>query len=229
MASVQTSIIELSNRSLIGYIERAIFPCSVVRLILFFGRIRSFHCFQSCFVRSKASIMKMIYFFTILWTLAVSTFCEPVNEPPKLTILKCCRHMEELEKELDNDMDAKSRCVPTQFDWKPVIYSPSKQKMLATPPEEWNIVEGKKPDCKDNSVLTYVPYRHTNPFVIMDDGRVLPDIHVNDTFEPNEYCADSNALLVCMKNKMNGSHAANTMRPRVRQCCGENAAFYEEM
>lgn len=175
--------------------------------------------------------MKMIYFFAILWTLAVSTFCEPVNEPPKtkLTILKCCRHMEELEKELDNDMDAKSRCVPTQFDWKPVIYSPSKQKMLATPPEEWNIVEGKKPDCKDNSVLTYVPYRHTNPFVIMDDGRVLPDIHVNDTFEPNEYCADSNALLVCMKNKMNGSHAANTMRPRVRQCCGENAAFYEEM
>ncbi|XP_003698810.2 probable G-protein coupled receptor Mth-like 1 [Apis florea] len=174
--------------------------------------------------------MKVIYFFTILWTLAVSTFCEPVNEPPKtkLTILKCCRHMEELEKELDSDMDARSRCVPTQYDWKPVIYSPSKQKMLDTPPEEWNIVEGKKPDCKDNSVLTYVPYRLTNPFVIMDDGHVLPDIHVNDTFEPNEYCADSNALLVCMKKKI-GSHAANTMRPRVRQCCGENAAFYEEI
>lgn len=174
--------------------------------------------------------MKAIYYLTILWIVAIPMLCEPVNVPmkPRLTILKCCRHNEELVKESDNETDTRTRCRPTKNEWKPIIYSPSEANMLEKPPMEWDIVEERRPVCDQNSALIYVPYRITNPFVLMDDGRVLIDIHMNERFEPSEYCADSNALLVCMKNKTEGNHAAATMRPRIRKCCGENATFYEE-
>lgn len=170
-----------------------------------------------------------IYYYVILWTVVIPVLCEPVNEPTKtrLTILKCCRYNEELVKESDNEVDARTRCKATKNEWKPIIYSPSKADMLEKPPAEWDIVEGRKPVCEQNSALTYVPYRITNPFVLMDDGRVIIDVHVNERFEPDTYCADSNALLVCMKNRMH-NHEAVTMRPRVKKCCGENATFYEE-
>ncbi|XP_043522575.1 probable G-protein coupled receptor Mth-like 1 [Frieseomelitta varia] len=170
-----------------------------------------------------------IYYYVILWTVVIPVLCEPVNEPTKtrLTILKCCRYNEELVKESDNEADARTHCKATKSEWKPIIYSPSKADMLEKPPAEWDIVEGRKPVCEQNFALTYVPYRITNPFVLMDDGRVIIDVHVNERFEPDTYCADSNALLVCMKNRMPGN-AAVIMRPRVKKCCGENATFYEE-
>ena len=170
-----------------------------------------------------------IYYYVILWTVVIPVLCEPVNEPTKtrLTILKCCRYNEELVKESDNEADARTHCKATKSEWKPIIYSPSKADMLEKPPAEWDIVEGRKPVCEQNFALTYVPYRITNPFVLMDDGRVIIDVHVNERFEPDTYCADSNALLVCMKNRLPGN-AAVIMRPRVKKCCGENATFYEE-
>ncbi|XP_003486440.1 probable G-protein coupled receptor Mth-like 1 [Bombus impatiens] len=174
--------------------------------------------------------MKAIYYLTILWTIAIPVLCEPVNVPmkPRLTIFKCCRHNEELVKESDNETDTRTRCRPTKNEWKPIIYSPTEANMLEKPPMEWDIVERRRPVCDQNSALIYVPYRITNPFVLMDDGRALINIHTNERYEPSEYCADSNALLVCMKNKTEGNHAAATMRPRIRKCCGENATFYEE-
>ncbi|KOC70837.1 putative G-protein coupled receptor Mth-like 1 [Habropoda laboriosa] len=173
--------------------------------------------------------MKVIHSVTILSTLVVLVFTEPVDESsrPKLTVLKCCRHKEELVKESDSETDTRTRCEPTPNDWKPVIYSPSQGSILENLPASWNVVQGKKPDCGDNSVLTYVPYRSINPFWLVDDGSVLLEINTDDRFQPNEYCADSNALLVCVRKKMEGNHAAATMKPRIRQCCGEDAAFYE--
>ncbi|XP_029038608.1 probable G-protein coupled receptor Mth-like 1 [Osmia bicornis bicornis] len=170
--------------------------------------------------------MKAFRFATIVSAFVVLVYSEPDNSRSKLTILKCCRHKEELVK--DNDVGTMTRCKATENEWKPFIYSPSLQTFLPNPPAEWNVVQGRKPQCGDNSMLSYVPYRSTNPFVLLDDGSALLDIH-SDKFEPNEYCVDSNALLVCVRKRMEGNHLAATMRPRVRQCCGEDAAFHEEI
>ncbi|OAD60797.1 putative G-protein coupled receptor Mth-like 1 [Eufriesea mexicana] len=180
-----------------------------------------------CEVHREAFAMKAAYLVAILWTLAIPTFGEPANEPSKVrvTVLKCCQRQEVLVKESDSEADARTRCNGTKNNWKPVIYSPSKRGMLDHPPSEWDI----RPVCDESSVLTYVPYRLTNPFVLMESGHVLLDIHMSESVGPDEYCADSNALLVCMKKKMEGNHAAATMRPRVRKCCGKDAAFYEEI
>ncbi|CAL7947741.1 unnamed protein product [Xylocopa violacea] len=175
--------------------------------------------------------MKAIYVLAILWTPAVLTLGEPRNESsrPRPTILKCCRHNEELVKESHSETDTRTRCEATGNEWKPFIYSPSLGSTLDSPPAEWNIVQGKKPECGDNLELTFVPYRKTNPFVLLDNGNAILDIHTYDNIEPGEYCADSNALLVCVQKKMEGSQAAATMRPHVKQCCGNYAAFSEEI
>lgn len=174
--------------------------------------------------------MKAFRLATTIATLAVLVHAEP-SDPARsrLRILKCCRHKEELVKVSDGDPDASTRCETTTNDWKPIIYSPSLRTILPNPPPEWNVVQARKPECAENSVLTFVPYRSTNPFVLLDDGQAILDTHGDDKFEPDQYCADSKALLVCVQKRMEGNHAAATMRPRVRRCCGEDAAFHEEM
>ncbi|KZC09677.1 putative G-protein coupled receptor Mth-like 1 [Dufourea novaeangliae] len=159
----------------------------------------------------------------------VVVLSEPIDfAQPRVTVLKCCRDMEELVRESDGEPETSTRCEATKNQWKPFIYSPSQQMLLNAPPAEWDIVQGKKPECGDNSELTYVPYRKTNPFVLLDDGLAMLDVHARDRFEPGDYCADSNALLICVPKRMEGNHAAATMRPRVRQCCGHNAVFHDE-
>ncbi|XP_076627055.1 adhesion G-protein coupled receptor methuselah-like 1 [Colletes latitarsis] len=166
----------------------------------------------------------------ILAALAVVVFAEPSDSArSKLRILKCCRYKEELVKVSDGDLDTATRCEATANDWKPFIFSPSRQINLHDPPPEWNVVQGKKPECGENSVLTFVPYRSSNPFVLFEDGQAILDVHDDNKFEPDQYCADSKALLVCVQKKMEGNHAAATMRPRVRRCCDEDAAFHEEI
>ncbi|XP_076160503.1 adhesion G-protein coupled receptor methuselah-like 1 [Ptiloglossa arizonensis] len=174
--------------------------------------------------------MKAFRLATTIATLAVLVHAEP-SDPARsrLRILKCCRHKEELVKVSDGDPDASTRCETTTNDWKPIIYSPSLRTILPNPPPEWNVVQARKPECAENSVLTFVPYRSTNPFVLLDDGQAILDTHGDDKFEPDQYCADSKALLVCVQKRMEGNHAAATMRPRVRRCCGEDAAFHEEI
>lgn len=174
--------------------------------------------------------MKVVRLATVLATLAVVVLSEPNDlSRHRVTILKCCRHNEHLVKKSEGDPNTSTVCEATDNEWKPFIYSPSRQKMLLSPPEEWDIVEGRKPECGASSMLTYVPYRSANPVVLLDDGHAILDVHTDDKFEPHEYCADSNALLFCVRQRMEGNHAAATMRPRVRQCCGEDAAFHEEI
>lgn len=174
--------------------------------------------------------MKIVYLAAILCALAMLAFSEPANESvrPRLTILKCCRHKEHLVKDSENDVDPVTRCEPTTNDWKPVIYSPSLRGILGHPPAEWDIVQGRMPDCGEGTQLRYVPYRPLNPFVLLDDGSAIIEIDTEDKFDPGEYCADSNALLACVQKRMI-ENLAVTMRPRVRRCCGEDAAFSEEI
>ncbi|XP_011642503.1 probable G-protein coupled receptor Mth-like 1 [Pogonomyrmex barbatus] len=152
-----------------------------------------------------------------------------VSEPKdltkfKLAILKCCRNQEELHLSDDNSSPI---CVSTSKPWLPLVYSPTGQTLQEYLPDHWQVFEGRRPLCDNFSELVHVPYRKSNPFIIVDNGEVIPEAASSDKFPADRYCADSNALLVCMPKKSAGNHAAATMRPRVRRCCGENATFHE--
>ncbi|KAL6264997.1 hypothetical protein P5V15_005089 [Pogonomyrmex californicus] len=152
-----------------------------------------------------------------------------VSEPKdstkfKLAILKCCRNQEELHLSDDNSSPT---CVSTSKPWLPLVYSPTGQTLQEYLPDHWQVFEGRRPLCDNFSELVHVPYRKSNPFIIVDNGEVIPEAASSDKFPADRYCADSNALLVCMPKKSAGNHAAATMRPRVRRCCGENATFHE--
>ncbi|XP_033323130.1 adhesion G-protein coupled receptor methuselah-like 1 [Megalopta genalis] len=146
----------------------------------------------------------------------------------KIEVLKCCLDKEELVRDSDGNPESSARCEPTGYIWRPFIYSPSLENTLDQIPREWNVIRGKKPDCDDSHELTYVPYRQSNPFVLFDNGQVVLDVHIGNRFEPGQYCADNQALIACMPRKMEGNHAAATMRPRVRHCCGQTGVFHEE-
>lgn len=164
--------------------------------------------------------------FALITAIATVVVSEP-NDLAKSqpTILKCCRYGEEL-RQSDND-DALPRCKPTADTWQPLIYSPTRQTLDKELPVDWHVVDGQLPECDDRSELIHVPYRKANPFILFDNGNAVLEISNTDSFPGSHYCADSNALLVCMPKKSASNHAAATMRPRVRRCCGENASFYE--
>lgn len=152
-----------------------------------------------------------------------------VSEPndlmkSQLTILKCCRYGEELRRP---DGDALPHCEPTSNEWQPLIYSPKRQTLDTELPTDWHILDGKQPECDDHSELIHVPYRRSNPFILIENGEAVLETSNAEAYPASHYCADSNALLVCMPKKSAGNHAAATMRPRVRRCCGENASFHE--
>ncbi|EZA56298.1 putative G-protein coupled receptor Mth-like protein [Ooceraea biroi] len=144
----------------------------------------------------------------------------------RLTILKCCRYGEELRR-MDGDASGLPRCEPTSSEWKLLVYSPTQRSFHTKLPADWHILDGRRPECDDRSELIHLPYRKANPLVLLDNGNAILEIGRNDSFPVSHYCADSNALLVCVQRKSAGNHAAATMRPRVRRCCGENATFHE--
>lgn len=158
-------------------------------------------------------------------TIAAAVTSEP-NDLTKsqMTMLKCCQAGEELRGSDDNGLP---RCERTSNEWKPLIYSPTRQIFVENPPDEWHVVDGQRPECDDRSELIHVPYRKANPFILLDDGNMVLEIGDSNKFPIGQYCADSNALLVCVQRKSTSNHAAATMRPRVRRCCGENATFHE--
>ncbi|KMQ96927.1 putative g-protein coupled receptor mth-like 1-like protein, partial [Lasius niger] len=161
-------------------------------------------------------------------TIAAIVVSEPNDlTKPQVTILKCCRYGEELRRSNDDSNDNEfPRCEPTSNEWKPLIYSPTRQTFVQALPE-WHILDGRRPECDDRSELIHVPYRKINPFFLLDNGNAVLETGISDSFPVSHFCADSNALLVCVQKKSTSNHAAATMRPRVRRCCGENATFHE--
>lgn len=150
---------------------------------------------------------------------------DPTKSPPM--VLKCCRYGEELRHTDGSDGDGLPRCVPTSNEWKPLVYSPTQQTFSSQPPVHWRILDGSRPKCGNRSEVILVPYRKANPFILLDNGKAILETGSSDSIANSHYCADSNALLVCVPKKSAGNHAAATMRPRVRRCCGENATFHE--
>lgn len=162
-------------------------------------------------------------------TIAAAVTSEP-NDLTKsqVMILKCCRFGEELrQSDGDSNDNELPHCEPTSNKWAPLIYSPIRRTFVETLPTEWHVLDGRRPECDDRSELIHVPYRKANPFILLHDGNAVLEASNSDSFPVSHYCADSNALLVCMQKKSTSNHAAATMRPRVRRCCGENATFHE--
>lgn len=161
-------------------------------------------------------------------TIVATVTSEPSNlTKSQVTIYKCCRHNEELQRLDGNSNNGLPRCEPTSNKWEPLIYSPKIRDFLTTQPAEWHVVDGRRPECDDPSELIHVPFRQANPVILLDDGNAILGTTGNDYFPIGYYCADSNAVLVCAQKKSTSNHAAATMRPRVRRCCGENATFHE--
>ncbi|KAG7202061.1 hypothetical protein KM043_004739 [Ampulex compressa] len=180
--------------------------------------------------------MKRLLPTAVLAAIALALACEAnqandeTNGPTnaRVDILKCCRNGEELVKPAEGEEEQSlARCIATTNPWNPFIYSPSLKTILSQPPAEWSVLQGRRPECSDGTELSYVPYRTANPFVLLDGGSAILEIGTDDSFGPAEYCADSNALLVCVPKKSEGNLAAVTMKPRVRRCCGYDAVFQE--
>lgn len=160
-----------------------------------------------------------------LWTLLATVASEPEDTfKERISILKCCRFSENLVKENENSTP---KCVPTSSQWKPFIYSLETGKKIKEIPNKWNISEGQKPQCPKSHVLSYVPYNSYSPFILTDTGGAILELGAGRHLNPEEYCADSNALLVCELNYMDDERAASTMRPSIRRCCGSHAAYDE--
>ncbi|XP_012064501.1 PREDICTED: probable G-protein coupled receptor Mth-like 1 [Atta cephalotes] len=168
--------------------------------------------------------------FALIVTIATVVVSEPDDlAKSQLRIFKCCRYGEELIND-DANSNALPRCVPTKNRWKTFIFSVEDQVILDEPPADWYVIDGQRPKCDNRSELVHVPNRHTNPFVMFINGKVVLEYSQASQgpyIPPSHYCSDTNALLVCMPKKSAGNHAAATMRPRVRRCCGENASFHE--
>ncbi|XP_014478763.1 PREDICTED: probable G-protein coupled receptor Mth-like 1 [Dinoponera quadriceps] len=166
--------------------------------------------------------MKAFVYVAFVATVVISEPNDPATSAP--TIFKCCHHGESLV--LSNDPNELPHCKPLPGKWMPLIYSPSKQTLRYSGiPSEWHVIEATRPKCDDSRKLIHVPYRRANPFILVDNGNAMLDIESLESFSPSQYCSDLAYLLVCVRKK-SSSHAAATMRPRVRRCCGENATFH---
>ncbi|XP_066588958.1 probable G-protein coupled receptor Mth-like 1 [Prorops nasuta] len=147
-----------------------------------------------------------------------------------LQVRKCCGKNEQFEQIEANSTET-PRCKLNQkdFKWNILIYSPNERNYLRDFPDNWKLLESTRPVCKTpGTVLTYVPFRKSNPFILMESGEVILEVANEKSFSPEEFCMDANALLVCMQKKPEEKHAAVVMKAKVRKCCGENAVFHEE-
>lgn len=168
--------------------------------------------------------MKSVFLGSFLVTLLIIVASEPEDSiKEKISILKCCRFMEHLVRENEK---SPPKCVPTRNQWQPFIYSVKQGKKVTEIPNKWNITEGQKPQCPKSHVLNYIPYNPYSPFILTDTGAAILEVGSGRNLNPEEYCADSNALLVCELNYTD-ERAASTMRPSIRRCCGSHAAYDE--
>ncbi|XP_015173794.1 PREDICTED: probable G-protein coupled receptor Mth-like 1 isoform X1 [Polistes dominula] len=169
------------------------------------------------------------YLFLFVITFS-SIFCEPNDATvTRIPILKCCPHGQELKVTVENGINKVSNdCEKSTTDWKPNIYSPSLRKQFNKPLDGWNVLEGRRPECREDSILTSIVSRPSLPFIYLEDGFAIVDGNVEEPIAPSDYCADPNAILVCVKKTPEGNHAAATMKPKIRRCCGKSAVFHEE-
>lgn len=153
---------------------------------------------------------------------AAAASAEPSNSNEStLDVLRCCRANEDLDRPGPN---GQVRCIPSDTPFQPIIYSPEVGIYLKSIPTWWRIHEKVVPKCAENQVLRYVQKSKSNPYILFESGLLITEFGVGTELNPDEYCMGSNALMACMP-KNEGLPAAATMQPRIRKCCGPNAAY----
>lgn len=157
----------------------------------------------------------------LLLTLSAVYFPYSISARNNVTMLKCCRLGETLQQSEETGEEETVSCVPSSQEWSPLIYSPQQKKAVPIP-DHWIIRENEKPNCRDG-VLAVVPQVVTNPFILFDSGHVFLESGYGDQYKPGEYCAESEALLVCQPRAAITAKA--TMKPSLRRCCGTDGAF----
>lgn len=168
----------------------------------------------------KALVCCVVFVITIAIVLSVA------NDLPdsQLTIFKCCKFNEELQLSIRHPGEKLPPCGPSSTKWKPLIYSQIQQTLNLDLPADWHVLEDHRPECDNRSELIHVPSSKLNPVILFNDGKAVSN---DEQYSVGQYCVDSKAIIACVQKKSLGNHAAATMRPRVRRCCGENAAFHE--
>lgn len=153
---------------------------------------------------------------------AAARVASEVSTESTLSVLRCCRANEDLDKP---GPDGQVRCTASSSRFHLEIYSPEEMHYLENIPSWWKIHEGLVPTCSDNQVLQYVQRSKSNPYFIFDNGLVITELGPHGIhLSTNDYCLSSNALMACLP-RTEGHPAAATMKPRLRKCCGEYAAY----
>ena len=187
---------------------------------------------QFCASR-KTAMLSLQLFAVLLAAVPRSNLAVEVNDSSvqedtdKLQILRCCRPGEDLEAS-DAGPGADARCVPSSQSFAPLIYSPEVGNFLPEPPSNWHFLENARPRCLEPQELGFVPHNQNNPFVLFASGQVLIETGGGEFLGPDEYCLGSSSLLACQSRRNESLLAADTARPKIRKCCGENAAYNSE-
>ena len=181
-------------------------------------------------VMVKVTIMfSLLLMFTVL-TSSLGHAVEFNDSANFLKILRCCRSGEDLKLPSNSAnvlSGVEARCVPSSVEFKPLIYSPEDQVFLEKPPKNWRFDELARPRCFEPRELEFVPHTDNNPYILFADGQVL--LETGGIFlRPEQYCLGSSSLMACLSRRNDSLVAANTVKPKVRKCCGEKAAYNSE-
>lgn len=166
---------------------------------------------------------KLTFFliFKLLITIVLSS-------TPQISVNKCCNIDEELliDKKPTNNVV----CIKTNAAWAPFYYDKNStlaNKIVRELPKTWIVNSNKVPVCSDDNVIEIIVNRVSNPIILWNNGGVI--LGGGESFyQPNTFCADKNALIVCVPKKNYANQAASTIRPRIHRCCRDNAVFSNE-
>ncbi|XP_046744401.1 probable G-protein coupled receptor Mth-like 1 [Diprion similis] len=155
------------------------------------------------------SVVVLLAFSTIVLS-------EPSLERTRIAIPRCCRSGETLVEGSEGEV---GRCQPTKAKWQPLIFSQTTLSQIPIP-EDWDIREKTRPHCGVDKVLSFYPNSKTQPFIFFDSGLLILHSGSGMTYDPNNYCAENDALLLC--------RGKEELKPMVFQCCGIGATLSQD-
>lgn len=167
--------------------------------------------------------LKMWFLVLLVAVVASGKELNDLESDSTLDVLRCCGPREELDRPYTSGQQV--RCSPTvaSSPFQPNIYSPDDGDYLKSVPTWWRLHESRVPNCAENQVLRYFQHSRSSFFpVLFESGLLIPEEGVN--LYPPEYCLGTSAIMACMPRN-EGLPAAATMQPRIRKCCGVNAAY----
>lgn len=152
-------------------------------------------------------LVKIVVVFSFITCLCAF---KPVN------IAKCCK--------LDEYLTENNYCVKNESSkWDIRIYNGKLKKFekVHSLPDHWKVREAVWANCSRPQRL---PYHGTNYFPFLNGS--LYSIDFDRLFDPDHFCLDYKAVLICLKPG-NEDFAENITHVIVKKCCGQNAIFMQ--